>query len=144
MKLHISINGIDLDDYGIVPLEGFLNTILKPAGFKKLATNTNTAFDGVIPIANGNRKRDSRTVTLNFLIRSVSIIDKRRCIERLESALMAGKNDSGVNELFVAELEQCYRLIFDGITSYNGANEEKAIIAVKFTEFCPTPENRVP
>ena len=144
MRLHVALNGRDIDEYDIVPLEGFLNALLKPAGLKKLVTNSNSAFDGVIPVINGNRKRDKRNVTLNFFLRASSLIDKRRCVENLEEKLIAGKDNSGINELYVHELGQCYRLIYEGVQTYNAVCEDKVIIAVKFTEYCPTPENRVP
>ena len=93
--IHISLNGTDIAQYGITPLDGALNVLMKPAGYKKLVTNTNAAFDGVMPIINAYRKKDSRTFTLNFLLRSASLIDRRRDIENLESVLRVG---TGVNE----------------------------------------------
>ncbi|MBR1525192.1 MAG: hypothetical protein IJ640_00835 [Prevotella sp.] len=143
MRTYISLNGKDIAEYGLTWLDGNLNTLMKPAGFKKLTTNTNSAFDGVIPIITANRKRDSRTITLNFYINSLSLIDLRRDIDNLEAALAQGTG-GGVNELYVADVEQCYRLIYEGITSYNTNLEGKAIIAIKFMEFCPTAENRIP
>ena len=141
--IHISLNGTDIAQYGITPLDGALNVLMKPAGYKKLVTNTNAAFDGVMPIINAYRKKDSRTFTLNFLLRSASLIDRRRDIENLESVLRVGTG-GGVNELYVAELDQCYRVIFEGITTFNSPVDNKAIIGIKFMEFCPTAENRVP
>ena len=143
MTLHISLNGRDITEYGITPMEGIINALMKPAGYKKLITNSNAAFDGVVPVINAQRKKDSRTVTLNFYLRSTSLIDRRRDVETLEAALVAGIGN-GVNELYVSELEQTYRLIFEGITSFNANVHDKAIIAIKFMESCPTAENRVP
>jgi hypothetical protein len=143
MTLHISLNGRDITEYGITPMDGIINALMKPAGYKKLITNSNAAFDGVVPVINAQRKKDSRTVTLNFYLRSTSLIDRRRDVETLEAALVAGIGN-GVNELYVSELEQTYRLIFEGITSFNANVHDKAIIAIKFMEFCPTAENRVP
>ena len=143
MNLHISLNGRDITEYGITPLDGTINALMKPAGLKKLVTNTNSAFDGVIPVISARRKKDSRTVTLNFYLLSTSLIDRRRDMENLEAELIKGTG-GGVNEMYVEELEQTYRLIFDGITSFNANVQDKALIAVKFMEFCPTAENRVP
>lgn len=143
MRTNISINGKDIAEYGLTWLDGNLKILMKPAGFKKITTNSNAAFDGVIPVITANRKRDSRTITLNFYIKSQSLIDMQRDIDNLEALLTTGTG-GGINELYVAELEQCYRLIYEGITSYNSNVTDKAIIGIKFMEFCPTAENRQP
>lgn len=143
MRTNISINGKDIAEYGLTWLDGNLKILMKPAGFKKLTTNSNAAFDGVIPVITANRKRDSRTITLNFYIKSQSLIDMQRDIDNLEALLTTGTG-GGINELYVAELGQCYRLIYEGIISYNSNVTDKAIIGIKFMEFCPTAENRQP
>ena len=144
MTLHISLNGKDIAEYGITPTDGFLNVLCKPAGLKKIVTNANAAFDGVVAVITSDRKRDSRSFTLNFYIKSTSLIDRTRDLERLEAALIAGKNNSGVNELYVAELEKCYRIIYENPAAFNSVVGEKAIVGFKFMEYCPTEENRQP
>ena len=141
--MHVSINGKDISEFGIVPLDGFINALLKPAGFKKLVTNSNAAFDGVIPVVSGARKRNSRNVTLNFLLRSTSLVDIQRDIDALESELSSGLSNSGITELYVSELDKYYHFVYDGMTSYKGVSGEKTIIALKFVEYCPTDANRV-
>lgn len=143
MTLHISLNGKDIKEYGITHTDGIINTLVKPADYKKVITNSNAAFDGVVPVISANRKKDSRNITLNFYLRSTSLIDRLRDMERLEAALVAGVGN-GVNELHVSELEQTYRLILVKFPSFNAVVHDKAIIGIQFMEFCPTAENRVP
>ena len=39
MTLHISLNGKDIKEYGITHTDGIINTLVKPADYKKVITN---------------------------------------------------------------------------------------------------------
>ncbi len=142
MKVRLSLNGKDIEAYNLVALDGTLNTLLKPAAPKKLITNENSAINGVMVVSTPSKRRvDKQDISLSFLIGSTSLIDLRRDIDTLTQVLIAGKNNSGVNELVLPELEQCYRLIYSSISSYaNFGLDGKAKITIKFTE--PNPANR--
>ena len=46
MKLTIKINGTDISAFGLKPLDGTLDNLMKPAEMKSLVYNENTAIDG--------------------------------------------------------------------------------------------------
>ena len=139
MRLHISLNGNDIEIYHLTALDGTLNALMKPATYKKAVTNENAAVDGTMILsAPSVRKVDKRTISLPFLLRSVSLVDLQQELENLEAALVAGKDNSGINELYVAELDRCYRLYYDSMSSYaNFGLDGYARVTLKFTEINP-------
>lgn len=142
MKLRMSLNGDDIAKYGLTSLDGNLDVLMKPAPYKPLIENKNASINGSIILhAPTMRKTDKRDIVLTFLIKSSSIQDLQREIERLESALVKGKNQTGINELSVPSLNRTYRLIFVNYDKYNNFGlDGKATIKIKFTE--PDPTNR--
>lgn len=139
MKIKMSINGKDIEGYGLVATQGTLDILSKPAPFKKIAVNENAAEDGVFVFcAPSARKRDKQDISLPFLLRSGSIIDNKRNIERLEQELINGVADGGVNEIYVPLLESYYRVVYDGISKFAhfGLNGE-VTITIKFIEIDP-------
>lgn len=142
MKLRISLNGHDIEEYHLIALDGTLNVLMSPASTKKLVTNENSAIDGIMIVSTPSKRRvDKNELSIPFILKSTSLIDLRREIENFTQVLVAGKNNSGVNELYVAELQQCFRLVYNSISSYsNFGLDGKATIVIKFTE--PNPNNR--
>ena len=142
MRLHISLNGNDIEMYHLTALDGTLNALMKPTTYKKAVTNENAAMDGTIVLSEPSvRKRDKRSISIPFLLRSTSLVDLQTEIHNLESVLVQGKNGTGINELYVSELNQCYRLYYESMSSYtNFGLDGAARITLKFTE--PNPTNR--
>lgn len=142
MRLHISLNGNDIDKYHLTALDGTLNALMTPATYKKAVTNENAAVDGTMILSNpAFRMVEKRTVSIPFLFRSVSIVDLQRELDNLAQVLVAGKENSGINELYVHELNKCYRLFYEGMSTYsNFGLDGVARVTLKFTE--PNPNNR--
>lgn len=139
MKLHVALNGNDIEMYHLTALDGTLEALMKPATYKKAVTNENASVDGTMILATPScRKVDKRTLTLPFLLRSVSLVDLQREIENLTQVLVNGKDGTGINELYVVELDRCYRLYYDSMSSYNNFGLDGcAKIFLKFTEINP-------
>lgn len=146
MKLHISLNGYDIEKYHLTALDGTLNALMKPAAYKTLVTNDNAASHGVSVIATPSKRRFAKQdLSIPFLMRATSVVDLQRELDNLTAVLINGKNigdsPSGVNELHVAELNKTYRLVYVSISSYaNFGLNGKALVTLKFTE--PNPNNR--
>ena len=140
MRLHIALNGNDIEMYHLTALDGTLNALMKPAAYKKAVTNENAAVDGTMILsAPSVRKVDKRTISLPFLLRSVSLVDLQQELDNLAAVLVAGKDNTGINELYVHELNRCYRLYYDSMSSYaNFGLDGYARVTLKFTEINPT------
>ena len=140
MTLHIALNGQDISAYNLTALDGTLNALMKPTSYKKAITNENAAVDGVMILASPSvRKVDKRSISIPFLLKSVSLIDLQQELENLEAVLVAGKGNTGINELYVAELNRCYRLYYDNMSSYsNFGLDGYSRVTLKFTEIDPT------
>ena len=139
MRLHISLNGNDIEMYHLTALDGTLNALMKPATYKKAVTNENAAVDGTMILsAPSVRKVDKRTISIPFFLRSVSLVDLQQELENLVAVLVAGKDNTGINELYVHELNRCYRLYYDSMSSYdNFGLDGYAMVTLKFTEINP-------
>lgn len=139
MRLHIALNGNDIEMYHLTALDGTLNALMKPATYKKAVTNDNAAVDGTMILsAPSVRKVDKRTISLPFLLRSVSLVDLQQELDNLAKVLVAGKDNTGINELYVHELNRCYRLYYDSMSSYtNFGLDGYARVTLKFTEINP-------
>ena len=140
MRLHISLNGNDIEMYHLTALDGTLNALMKPTTYKKAITNENAAVDGTMILSSPSvRKVDKREVSLPFLLRSVSLVDLQQELDNLAAVLVAGKDNTGINELYVYELNRCYRLYYVSMSSYaNFGLEGYARVTLKFTEINPT------
>lgn len=140
MRLHITLNGNDIEMYHLTALDGTLNALMKPATYKKAVINENAAVDGTMILsAPSARKVDKRTVSIPFLLRSVSLVDLQQELDNLAAVLVAGKDNTGINELYVHELNRCYRLYYDSMSSYaNFGLDGYARVTLKFTEINPT------
>lgn len=140
MRLHIALNGNDIDMYHLTALDGTLNALMKPATYKKAVTNENAAVDGTMILSSPSvRKMDKRIISLPFMLRSVSLVDLQQKLDNLAEVLVAGKDNTGINELYVHELNRCYRLYYDSMSSYaNFGLDGYARVTLKFTEINPT------
>lgn len=142
MRLHISLNGNDISSYNLTALNGTLDVLMSPCSYKKAVTNENMAMDGTVVLSSPNKRRvDKRTISIPFLLRSASLVDLQRDLDNLGKILVNGKDGSGINEIYVQELEQYYRLFYEGMTSYsNFGLDGAARVTIKFTEI--NPNNR--
>lgn len=142
MTPRIALNGKDITAFGLTPLDGTLNTLMKPAPMKKLATNENKSAHGSIILCSPTSRRyDKQDLSLMFYIEAPSIIDLSRMVETLVEELKQGKDATGVNELSVPELNKCFRLVYVSVDKYtNFGLSGSATLSIKFTE--PNPNNR--
>ncbi len=137
------LNGKDIQEWwGLTPLEGTLNTLMKPAPMKALVTNENAALHGShILSAPTSRRYQKQDFSLMFYMKAASMTDLHRQVETLVSNLKNGVNNTGVNELTIPELETTFRLIYSSVDKYtNFGLSGGATISIKFTE--PNPNNR--
>ena len=137
------LNGKDIEEWGLTPLEGTLNTLMKPAPMKTLVTNENAYLHGSMVLSQKTARRYAKQdFSLLFYIQGgYSLTDLHRNIENLVATLIAGINDTGVNELTIPEIETTYRLVYSSIDKYTDFSMSgNATISIKFTE--PNPNNR--
>lgn len=144
----MSLNGRDIEEWGLTPLEGTLQTLMKPAPTKALPSNENASLHGSQMITTpSSRRYQKQEFSLMFYIDARTIPDLHRRIKQLTTDLTNGKKLSGsytgINELTIPELETTYRLVLapQPIDKYDpyfltGA----AAISIKFIE--PNPNNR--
>lgn len=139
MRLHISFNGKDISLYHLEALDGTLNAFIKPTTFKKAVTNDNAAADGTQVLSSPSvRKKASRTLSVPFFLKVDSLVDLPKAIEFLEQALVSGYENTGINHVYVAELDTTYKLYYDSMPSYtNFGLDGAARITIKFTEYNP-------
>lgn len=139
MRLHIALNGVDIEAYGLVALDGTLNALMKRPSYKKAVTNDNAAIDGTMILASPSARRvDKRSLTIPFFLRSVSLIDLQQELENLEKILIEGKDKTGINEMYVAELDRTYRLYYESMSNYKNFDlDGKTVVSLKFIEINP-------
>lgn len=145
MKLRISINGVDYAAYNLTSLEGTLNVLMKPAAYKKVRSNENASIHGTHMLtAPTARRKAAGTISIPFLITGASSLkDLQRKIDKLVEVLVNGKNNTGINELYCADIDRCFRLRYNDMTSYaNFGLDGEAKITIKFDE--PNQNNRMP
>jgi len=136
------LNGQDIERWGISPLEGTMNTLMKPAPMKALVSNENASLHGSLVLyAPSARRYQKQDMSLLFYMQALSLTDLNRQVNALVEHLKNGKDNSGLNELKVPELETCYRLVYVSMDKYtNFGVSGSATISIKFTE--PNPNNR--
>lgn len=130
------LNGTDISELGLVSLEGNLDVLQKPSEFKKLPINDNSSLDGVLMLHSPfSRRRKERNISLGFLLRSSSAKDLMYALSRIENRLIGGKDNTGLNELYVPLLDTKYFLVYDSMNKYsNFGTESCATIYLKFIE----------
>lgn len=133
----ITINGKALSTFGLTPLDGTLDALMKPAPMKQLVYNDNATMDGSRAITTG-RRMQRRDVSLTFLLNATSLQNLADMTDVLIEELIAGKSDSGINEIAVHELERKYNLVYQSYDSYNNFDRAtKVTLRIKFTELNP-------
>lgn len=140
MKLTIRINGTDISALGLTPLDGTLDNLMKPAEMKSVTYNENSAIDGSIAMTR-NRKVKRREVSMLFLLSKQNLSELMDAIDNLITVLSEGKDNSGINEVRVEELNRTFRLVYSSFDKYsNFGIDGKATLSIKFVE--PNPQNR--
>ncbi len=139
--IRMLLNGTDISAYNITPTKGTLKALQQPAHFKKTITNENASMHGTRIVTTPNkRRRDKRTVIIPFVCEMGSLYELEKAKDELEALLVAGRDNSGINELYVPNLGKCYRLWFEDIEKYdNFGTSGMATFQIKFTE--PNPTN---
>lgn len=140
MKLRMELNGVDVSQYKLTPLDGNLNTLMKPAADKNLVKNENSSMNGTLILHSPTvRKVASRDITLSFKITTPSLVDLQREIDKLVNLLKMGKDSTGMNELYVPIIDTTYRLVYISMDKYSNFGLcGKATLSIKFTETDPT------
>lgn len=144
----IALNGQDIRGYGLRPLEGTIATLITPAKYKKMESNSSNFIHGTLLLCSpAARKYDKKDILLSFYLRTPSQIDLKREIDNLEQLLVKGvkdnegEHDTGVNLFSLPEYGICLRLVFQEITKVTPwLPDSNAVITIKFTE--PNPNNR--
>lgn len=138
--INMLLNGKDVFSYNITPTKGTLKALQQPAKYKKTIMNENAAMHGTrIVTTPSKRRKDKRTVIIPFVCEMGSLYELEQAKDRLEALLVAGRDNSGINELYVPNLGKCYRLWFEDIEKYdNFGTSGMATFQIKFTEPDPT------
>jgi len=136
------LNGVEISAYNLTPTNGTLNAIQAFGGYKKTVTNDNKAIDGTrIVTTPDKRYKDKRTVILPFVLQTASLYELERAKDQLEEVLKWGKDNTGINELYIPNLGKCYRLWLESIDKYTNFGAcGICTLQIKFTE--PNPANR--
>lgn len=136
----MELNGADIAQFHLTPLQGCLEALMKPAPNKALVTNQNNSINGVMVVTTPEMfKYDKRDLLLTFKITTNSLIDLQRELDALRSSLVSGVDGTGVNELYVPELGKMYRLRYVNVDKYkNFGLDGMATIVIKFMEPDPS------
>ena len=151
-KITLTINGKDVTNmslpYGgntipfkLVPLDGTLDNLMKPAEYKAITYNENASIDGAIGVISERRKK-RRDVSIMFWMYTEDTLSLNNALEALEDFLIKGGSTYGVNEVVIPQIKTCYRLVFNKFDKYArlGSGTGKASISLNFTEI--NPKNR--
>ena len=82
----VAINGKDITELRIVPLQGFYDVLMKPAPMKKLVINENSAINGVVALSYPSMKKtgsslpEIRRIQGKFLTKHISPENRTRGI----------------------------------------------------------------
>ena len=138
-KIDIEINGYSLADLGLIASEGTINALLLPANPKKIVYNDNNTIHGSVALTS-NRKIDKREISLPFFLASQTdtLSGINVVLENLQTLLLAGKNNTGVNELEFNNINRKFQLVYNGFSKYSTFNYSgKANVTIKFVELKP-------
>ena len=148
MRVVMSINDHDIEEFGLTASEGTLNALMKPAPFKKMTSNKNSSTHGSSYISSpDSRYKDERSFALPFYLRGESLIDTQRRLDNLVQFLIDGQMENsrqtGINEVYVPALEKTYRLIYDDTSKFSlFTTDGGVLISIKFIEFDPSNRER--
>ena len=129
----VTINGVDLEEYGTILLSGAYAELLKPAEPKEWVSNEDPRKNGTEYLAPAEQKYKERDVTLTFGIKGEN---KDDFISKYTSFISA-IND-GIIKLQIEELGRYYYLIFQSCTSFDNYDLKACKLSVKFIEPDPT------
>ncbi len=129
-----TINGKDISSYGVTLLSGCYSALLAPPPLKTFLENKDRSKDGTEVLVH-NCKIAEREVTLTFLIQGASRAEFLNHYQSFISLLHAGWFI-----LYIGDLNQTYRLLYDSSTQFDNYNLTSCKISVKFRE--PNPANR--
>ena len=137
----ITINNVNVKTtYGVIPLRGTLDALMKPYSMKKVSAVSSAAVDGDISVSiPAMRKAASRYVSIPFKVNGSSIADLDGKITAFISFLRNGYGNQGINNLKVIELNKTYRLMYDSADRYSNFSDSGCCtLTVKFYEPNPT------
>lgn len=138
--MYLPYNGMKIP-FRLVPLDGTLDNLMKPAEYKAITYNENASIDGAIGVISERRKK-RRDVSIMFWMYAEDTLSLNNALEALEAFLIKGGSTYGVNEVVIPQIETCYRLVFNKFDKYArlGSGTGKASISLNFTEI--NPKNR--
>ena len=124
----ITLNGKDISTFGVTLLYGTKEELFKYPKMKAGINNTSRNING-IQADPRNRRYESRSVTEQ---------DYNQKYITLLAELTAGKDNTGINELYIAPY--MFRLIYEDCNTYRPYSLQDSEFAIDFTE--PNPANR--
>ncbi len=139
----MSFNEVPIESYNLTAIQGTINALLSQPTYKAMPSNDNAGIDGTMLLtAPSLRKVAKRDFSLPFIIKSESLIDMERSLVGLREALINGKQNTGVNEIYVPDIGRTYRCAFVSMDNYNNFPDcTMATVNIKFTEI--NPNNRL-
>lgn len=85
-----------------------------------------------------NRKVDKREISLPFFLSTDSLSDINETLEDLQTLLIAGLNNTGINELDFINIDRKFKLVYNGFSKYSTFDYGgKANVTIKFVELKP-------
>lgn len=141
---NIYINDINISRFGLTPLKGNMEKLMTPPEYKNLVSNENASIHGSLYIAQPSvRKLAKQEFSLQFYLQADNINDLTQRIQNLDQFLINGKNNTGVNELYVQDIDTTYNLIYQKIDRYTDFNlTGNAVISIKFIEQNPAERQK--
>ena len=132
----ITLNGKDISTFGVTLLYGTKEELFKYPKMKAGINNTSRNING-IQADPRNRRYESRSVTVKLRLKGVTEQDYNQKYITLLAELTAGKDNTGINELYIAPY--MFRLIYEDCNTYRPYSLQDSEFAIDFTE--PNPAN---
>lgn len=133
----ITLNGKDIASFGATLLLGTKEDLFKYPKMKAGIRNESRNINGVQSDPR-NRKYESRSVTVKLRLKGNSESDYNAKYIALLNELTNGKDDTGINELFISPYT--FHLEYEDCQTYRPYNLQDVEFAITFFE--PNPANR--
>lgn len=129
----VTINGRELEGYGVTLLDGSYASLLTPPDMKEWVSNDNPSKNGVEYIAPTTSVVKERSVTLYFLVRGATSVEFLTRYNNFVALLQ-----TGLNIFYFEDLGRSHTLKYESCTSFDHFGVKMCKLAVKFTEPDPT------
>lgn len=132
----VTINNVDISEYGAILLAGAYAQLLTPLEPKEWVSNESPHKNGTDYIVPEQNIFKERSISLSFGVKGDN---KQDFLAKYTSFISAIQN--GIISLYIEELGRTYYLKYESCTSYDNFGLTACNIAVKFTE--PNPTNNI-